>query len=829
MGVDYARPGGGRSVKSSDYEKLGVFYLGREFDLASGRAGEAPLLYDSKDLTTHAVVVGMTGSGKTGLAISLLEEAAIDGIPVVAIDPKGDLPNLLLTFPQLRPEDFRPWVDAALAARAGHTPEEEASALASRWRDGLAASGEDAARIARYADAAERIVWTPGSRAGRPISVLRSFAAPPPALRADDEALRERAQGAVSGLLALVGVEADPMRSREHILLTTLLCGAWREGRDLDLGALIQAIQKPALERVGVLDLETFFPARDRAALAGSLNNLLAAPGFAVWSEGPPLDAPTLLFAEGGKPRLSIVSIAHLSDAERMFVVTLLLEQLVAWMRAQPGASTLRALLYMDEVFGYFPPVASPPSKTPMLTLLKQARAYGLGVVLATQNPVDLDYKGLANAGTWFLGRLQTERDKARVLEGLEGASTAAGAAFDRSRLDSVLSGLRNRVFLMNNVHEDAPVVFETRQTLSFLAGPLTREQIRALPGSGAAARADASASGAPRAATPTPAPAAPPASMRPVVPADVREGFLPATRAAASSASATYRPALLGVARLHYVDAKAGVDHWSRTLALAPLDESSAGEPWESATLRSAAPPKLASSPLAGAGFTTLPAVATRAASYARWQKQLPGHLLRSAPLELLTCASPAAVSRPGESEAEFRARLAESGRAARDQAVAKLRERYAPKLARLQQRIAAAEGKAQREREQYQERAVQSAISIGATLVGALFGRKLGSAGNVGRATTAARGVSRAAREHGDVARAEEQTGDLRADLAALEAELTRDMAEQGAPDGAQAEVAPLRIAPRKSDLEIEGVSLVWLPVAAGADGREEPLYVL
>ncbi|HXK26259.1 MAG TPA: DUF87 domain-containing protein, partial [Myxococcota bacterium] len=586
-------------MNSSDYEKLGVFYLGREFDLASGRAGEAPLLYDSKDLTTHAVVVGMTGSGKTGLAINLLEEAAIDGIPVVAIDPKGDLPNLLLTFPELRPEDFRPWIDAAGAARAGHTPDEEAKALAQHWRDGLAASGQDGARIARFADAAERIVWTPGSRAGRPLSVLRSFAAPPQALREDDEALRERAQGAVSGLLALVGVEADPLRSREHILLTTLLCGAWREGRDMDLGALIQAIQKPGLERVGVLDLETFFAARDRAALATSLNNLLAAPGFAVWSEGPPLDAPTLLFAEGGKPRLSIVSIAHLSDAERMFVVTLLLEQLIAWMRAQPGASTLRALLYMDEVFGYFPPVASPPSKAPMLTLLKQARAYGLGVVLATQNPVDLDYKGLSNAGTWFLGRLQTERDKARVLEGLEGASTAAGAAFDRSRMDATLAGLRSRVFLMNNVHEDAPVVFETRQSLSFLAGPLTREQIRALPGEGGAAASDAAAKAAAPATATAPS-SAPAASQRPVVPAEVREGFLPATQAA--SGGITYHPALLGVARLHYVDAKNGVDQWTRTLVLAPLDESSEGEPWESATLRSAAPPKLESAPLAGA-----------------------------------------------------------------------------------------------------------------------------------------------------------------------------------------------------------------------------------
>jgi hypothetical protein len=816
-------------VNPTDYEKLGAFYLGRAYDLAADRAGDAPLLYDSKDLTTHAVIVGMTGSGKTGLAISLLEEAAIDGIPVIAIDPKGDLPNLLLSFPELRPEDFRPWVDAASAARAGRTPDEEASALASRWREGLAASGQDGARVARYAAASERIVWTPGSRAGRPLSLLGSFSAPPAAIRQDEEALRERAAGAVSGLLALVGVDADPLRSREHILLSTLLCGAWREGRDLELGALIHAIGKPGIERVGVLDLESFFPARERAALASLLNNLLAAPGFAVWSEGEPLDAPTLLFGAGGRPRLSVVSIAHLSDAERMFVVTWLLEQVVAWMRAQPGASTLRALLYMDEVFGYFPPTANPPAKQPMLTLLKQARAYGLGVVLATQNPVDLDYKGLSNAGTWFLGRLQTERDKARVLEGLEGASAAAGAAFDRGRMEAVLAGLKSRVFLMNNVHDDAPVVLQTRCTLSYLAGPLTREQIRALPGAQAAPAAAAVAPApvaAPAAPAQAPAPAAAPAAQRPIVPPEAGEAFLPVTHAAAGAGKLGYRPALLGVAQLHYVDAKSGVDHWSRALALAPLNDASADSPWEQAAFSAASPPALDAAPAAGAGFAALPAAASRAASYARWKSQLEAQLYRGRPLELLRSTRPALVSQPGESEAEFLARLREQGRAARDLELGKLRERYAPRLARLQERIAAAEARSEREREEYQEKRLQSVISVGATLVGALFGRKLASASNVGRATTAARGVSRAARERGDIARAEERVEDLRAELAALEAELEQDVAALEAPAAAPPAAEPLRIAPRKSDLEIEAVRLVWVPWQEGGAGAQ-PLF--
>jgi hypothetical protein len=811
-------------VQASDYEKLGVFYLGRAYDLATDHTADAPLLYDAKDLTTHAVIVGMTGSGKTGLAISLLEEAALDGIPVVAIDPKGDLPNLLLTFPELRPADFRPWIDAGSAARAGRTPDEEAAAVATRWREGLAAWSQDGARIARYAEASERVVWTPGSRAGRPLSVLRSFAAPAAAQRDDEEQLRERAQGAVSGLLGLVGVEADPLRSREHILLSTLLCAAWREGRDLELGALIQAIQKPGIERVGVLDLESFFPARERAALAGSLNNLLAAPGFAVWSEGEPLDAPTLLFGAGGKPRVSIVSIAHLSDAERMFVVTLLLEQMIAWMRTQPGASSLRALLYMDEVFGYFPPTANPPAKQPMLTLLKQARAYGLGVALATQNPVDLDYKGLSNAGTWFLGRLQTERDKARVLEGLEGASAQAGAGFDRARMEATLAGLKNRVFLMNNTHDDAPVVFQTRQTLSYLAGPLTKEQIKTFPQTAAVSAAPAAS----RRAPPAPASAASAASARLALPPEAGEAFLAPTRAAAGAGRLVYPPALLGVAHVHYVDAKSGVDYWTRTLALAPLGEAGGDSPWEDAVLRDAPAPALAAQPEAGASFASPPAEAARAQSYARWKSALAAHLYRCHALTLFTCATPKLVSRPGEGEAEFLARVRAGGRETRDLAIAKLRERYAPKLARLKERIEAAEQRTEREREQYQEKKFQSAISIGATLVGALFGRKLGSATNLGRATTAARGVSRAAREHGDIAQAEERVEDLHAELASLEADLARDTAGLDAGGGDPA-VAPLEIAPRKSDLDVERVCLVWLPFAQGADGKEEPLYAL
>ncbi len=464
-----------------DFEKLGLFYLGRQYDLAQRKRTSELLLYDSKDLTTHAVCVGMTGSGKTGLCLALLEEAAIDGVPAIAIDPKGDLGNLLLSFPQLRPEDFRPWIDDGEAARLGISPDELAERTAQRWREGLADWDETPERIAKMRDAVDMAIYTPGSSAGLPISVLRSFAAPPPAILADADALRERIGASVAGLLALVGVDADPIRSREHILLSQILADAWRQGHDVDVASLIHSIQKPPMDRVGVVDMETFFPAKDRLELAMRLNNLLASPGFSAWMQGEPLDVARLLYTADGKPRLSILSIAHLSESERMFFVTILLGEVLSWVRTQPGTSSLRAVLYMDEIFGFFPPTANPPAKQPMLTLLKQARAYGLGIVLATQNPVDIDYKGLSNAGTWFLGRLQTERDKARVLEGLEGASQSAGANFDRAKMESTLAGLGNRVFLMNNVHENEPVVMETRWCLSYLRGPLTRPQIQSL------------------------------------------------------------------------------------------------------------------------------------------------------------------------------------------------------------------------------------------------------------------------------------------------------------------------------------------------------------
>jgi hypothetical protein len=816
-------------MRSTDFEQLGAFYLGREYDLASQKPTDRLVLYDAKDLTTHAVCVGMTGSGKTGLCLALLEEAAIDGIPAIAIDPKGDLGNLLLTFPELRPDDFAPWVDPAEAARKQLSPADLAQQTAERWKAGLAEWGQDGQRISRLRSAAEVSIYTPGSSAGLPLGVMRSFSAPAAEVLADADALRERVSAATAGLLALLGINADPLRSREHILIATLFDRAWREGRGLDMPAMIREIQSPPIDKIGVLDLESFFPSADRFALAMQLNNLLASPGFSAWMGGEPLDVQRLLYTPAGKPRLSILSIAHLSDAERMFFVTILLNEVIAWMRAQSGTSSLRALLYMDEVFGYFPPTANPPSKTPMLTLLKQARAYGLGVVLATQNPVDLDYKGLSNAGTWFLGRLQTERDKARVLDGLEGASTAAGAEFDRARMEQVLSGLGNRVFLLNNVHDDHPVVFQSRWALSYLRGPLTRDQIAALmkdrKGNGSAPAAAAGAS-QPSAAAPAPpaASASQPAAERPMLPPDVPEAFIPCRNVMPAGATVLYRPAVYGTAEIHFVDSKAGVDTNEPWRRLVPIGSALSANVW-TAEAATEDEPELEKSPEASAQFAPLPNELSRPKTFAQLSTDLKDFLYRNHRLELWKSATLGQASGVGESEANFRVRLSQAAREERDRQVEKLRGQYATKRQRLDDQIRRAEQKVAKEKSQASQQWLQAAMSFFSSILSAFFGRKLKSVTNVNRAGSSVRAAGRAMEQRADVDAAEDNVEALIERRKQLETEFAAEtdrVAQAISPDTLPLEA--VRIAPKKTNISVSRVTLVWSPYYVDSAGREQ-----
>lgn len=804
-------------------EKLGQFYLGREHSLETGETSPLEVHYDASDLTTHAVCVGMTGSGKTGLCLSLLEEAAIDGIPAIAIDPKGDLGNLMLTFPQLRAEDFEPWVDSGEATRRGLTVAQHAARTAETWRKGLAEWNQGPERLQKFRDAVEVSIYTPASTAGKPLTVLRAFTAPQAEVLNDSEALRERIMAAVSGLLALMQIDTDPISSREHILLSTILESFWRDGQDVEMGTLIRSIQAPPFDKVGFLDLESFFPAADRFKLAMSLNNLLASPSFAAWLEGESLDIQKLYYTPEGKPRLSIISIAHLSEAERMFFVTILLNELVAWMRDQPGTSSLRALLYMDEVFGYFPPTANPPSKQPMLTLLKQARAYGLGCVLATQNPVDIDYKGLSNAGTWFLGRLQTERDKLRVLEGLEGAAASAGTGFDRQKMEQTLAGLGSRVFLMNNVHEDSPVVFRTRWALSYLRGPVTRQQIEVLM---APWHASAGASGGSTSFGLTPDDEDPAESGRPVLPPEIEESFVPVRK---RRDSLQYRPALLGVARVHFISSKYDLDRWEEVTLLRVAGSRINADFWEDADEWDEDEfPELEREPDGDASWGELATELAQKKSYTRSASALKDFLYRSRRVTVFRCTPLKEQSAPDESEADFRIRLRHVAREARDLQVGKLRAKYASRFRTLEDRIRRAEQKVEREKSQKTEKTISAGVSILTSIAGAFFGRKLGSAANVSRAGTAIRSAGRVSRESEDIRHAEETLQSLIEKRADLDAEVEsgiRDIQDKFDPD--LLELKEDEIRPRKSDLSIEQVVLVWLPFTRDENGDAVRLF--
>jgi len=807
-------------MAATDYEKLGAFYLGKEYDLAAGARRPGLVLYDSKDLVTHAVCVGMTGSGKTGLGIGLIEEAALDGVPVLAIDPKGDLANLLLTFPDLAPGDFAPWIDASDATRHSLTPEAFAAQQAELWTNGLADWDEDGARIARLRAAADFRLYTPGSRAGVPLALLDSLSAPPD--ENPDDA-RTRITTTASSLLALAGLTDVAPHSREQALIAAILSSGSRGSSDppqaADLPWLVGAIQKPPFDRIGVLDLETFYPAKDRQELALRFNSVLATPGFDVWLDGDPLDIGSMLHTPEGKPRVAIVSIAHLGDTERMLVVSLLLSALLDWTRKQGGTSSLRAMLYMDEVFGYLPPVANPPSKAPLLTLLKQARAFGVGVVLATQNPVDLDYKALSNTGTWFLGKLQTERDKARVLDGLEGVTSG----LDRRDLDATLSGLKQRVFLMHNVHETAPVVFETRWTLSYLRGPMGREELRRAAGTGAQAAKPSAATangGTPHvegglqstAVRRGGASAAPdqvrPAAAKPIVPANVPEYFV--------NANATrWRGVLFGSARIHYTDTKLGIDTTQDLNVVAPFNEGAVPVDWDNAEPADQTPEGLVGTvPSPNSSFDPLPPAALDPKKYAAWTRDFAQWVMRAERLTLLSAPSAKLTSRAGETERDFRLRLAQAARETRDAAVEKLRTSYAGKIARLTQRVATAEEGVRREEDQASQQKTQTMVSFGATVLGALLGRKAVSASTLGRATTAVRGVGRSVKESQDVGRAQDKLTTAQEELKALEHEVNEEIAALTAMDAGAADIQTIEVKPKRGGVDVRLVALAWKP---------------
>ncbi|MBU6450651.1 MAG: ATP-binding protein [Cyanobacteria bacterium REEB67] len=813
----------------ADFEKLGVFYLGKKYDMQARQVLDDLVLYDSSDLTTHAVCIGMTGSGKTGLCLGLLEEAAIDGIPVIAIDPKGDLGNLLLTFPDLAAADFAPWVDSTEARRRGVSVDELAASEADHWREGLKTWQQDGGRIKRLRDAADLSIYTPGSSAGIAVSILHSLSRPDQALLEDGDLLREKIASAAGCILALLGIAFDPLKSRDHILLASIIGDAWKNGRDIALPDLIGLIQKPPLTRVCALDLESFYPAKERLELSLAINNLLAAPGFESWLTGVPLDIDSILYCSAGKPRISIFSISHLSDQERMFFVTLLLNEIISWMRAQSGTPSLRAILYMDEIFGYFPPVANPPAKQPLLTLLKQARAFGLGVVLASQNPVDIDYKGLSNAGTWFIGRLQTDRDKQRLLDGLESASqensshsAGHGQSFDRQGMSEILSSLDQRVFLMNNVHEDKPVLFETRWTLSYLRGPLARQEIKRLMEPAKKKAAEKPADIETNLCSDSGEPVGPSANTDKrsnlLVDPAIEQLFVPVSVAAFSgSAKNNYEATLLASATVRFSEPKYGVELVQERNYLVPVSRRGVLP----IDFKNAKAIKVALADLPTKAPTEVDLLLSEpdqallnASKYKDYGRDFLAYLSASCKLILWRSPSTGLVSRPGESERDFRIRLSQAASEKRDELVAGLRGKYQARIQALQEKIRLAEFKINEEEAQAKQAEVDSAIAIGATVLGAFMGRKPLGSTSVGRASTAARGVNRAAKQRQDVELARSNRVELEQKLGELETQFRNEAAAIGTRLDSQREAfEEVALLPKKTAIKVNLIGLAWV----------------
>lgn len=826
----------------------GNLWLGNLVDAASGDSIEGQLEVEAADLTTHGAIVGMTGSGKTGLGMILLEEALLAGIPTLVLDPKGDMGNLLLSFPELAPADFEPWVSESDARKDDLSLAEYAAKTAETWRSGLERNGIGPERIQRLRENSDMKIYTPGSSAGIPLNIVGSLNAPALSWDTDAETLRDEIEGTMTSLLALVGIEADPISSREHVLLANLIENAWRQGRNMDLGVLIAEVQSPPLRKLGVFEVDSFFPPKERTELVLQLNALVASPAFAAWSEGEPLDPGKLLAVEDGKPRASIVYLAHLSEEERQFVVTLLLSKVVTWMRAQEGTSDLRALVYMDEVFGFVPPTAAPPAKKPILTILKQARAFGVGMVLSTQNPVDLDYKAMSNAATWLVGRLQTERDKARVLEGLK---SAAGGT-DVGALDATIGGLQKRQFLRVSAHEAEPAVFSTRWAMSYLRGPLTREQIgelmedeklalaervRAAEGAGpacpaadgasdgaapstdgdlASAGAEAATTASASAASGSPDPngalADNESPVAPQVAADTPARYL--DPAAVWAAEAGYDPdssrlsAMLAIRfALKYDETKADLDHHEEWEAIVgPLDEgldldNAVEVDYDERDLLEEAP--------ADAVYVLPDAKIGTKTFYKKAAAELERRLIAERKLELLANKKLKLYSRPGEDATAFEARCDTAAQERADTETAKITKRLEAKGTKLRRALEEARLRVEELEAEERSKANRDLIAGAGAVLGALFG---------GRRNT--RSITRAAeravggRRSKSTFNAQVRASKKQQELAELEQEILDEVADIDAKwSDVAGDIETLDVGLEAADVKAVHTALVWV----------------
>ena len=816
------------------------FFFGRQYDLVAKQALSDKLVYyDPTDLTTHAVITGMTGSGKTGMGIILLEEAALQGIPAILIDPKGDLTNHLLHFPDLLPADFAPWIDTDAAAREGKSVQQAAEDASASWSKGLTDWGIDKARIARLAKAVDYAIYTPGSDSAIPVSILSSLKCPDISWDENKEMLRESIASTVTALLELVGFKnIDPVRSREHILLSNIFENSWSAGKDLDLESLILQTQNPPFEKLGVFPVSKFYPENDRFGLAMLLNNFLAAPAFESWLQGQPLDIGSFLYTPEGRPRHSIFYLAHLADQERMFFITLLYSAIETWMRTQSGTTNLRALVYFDEIVGYLPPIASPPSKPIILRMLKQARAFGVGLVLATQNPIDLDYKALSNTGTWIIGKLQTDQDKQRLLDGLD--SLAGG--LDRSYFDKTISALGKRVFVLHNVHAKAPVVFTTRWAMNYLPGPITRNKLddlnrmvgaEAVLAAASNAGASASAPGTVSVADVKGGARAdqPGLTVEPKLSSKVGVHYLPFNRnlsealreagsklgGSASNPLYHYQPVLLGQATVYFANRTYNVDTQTKISVQIPKLEGRGLVRWEDYLSEPIDTAALDRSPLPNATFGDLVYPLDDEQNFSALSKDFIEWVYRSQTLKLFSNDTLKMVSNPGETREAFEARCKSANAGSSSDGVQKIRDKYAKLKKTIEDKKLREELELEKDQTVLKQRRGEEAIK-GLENVAKLFtGRRsnLSSSMSKRRMTATAKA---------NVAESEEMIRKYQAELADLDAKMEqeiRDFQAQGTQSAGT--IREVTVAPLKKDIVVELFGLAWKPAYAFKSGKE------
>lgn len=768
------------------YEKLGLFYLGKDVDKESMEATEALTLLKNKNFTTHAAIIGMTGSGKTGLGVSIIEEAAIDNIPSILIDPKGDMGDLCLTDPSFASSSFEPWVkDEAKGEDVGAY----AKKISLMWKEGIESSGQNVERVAKFHNV-QKTIYTPGSSAGVAINIMSSLERPPAQIMEDSDTFASYLKSTTTSLLSLVGIHADPLDSKEYILLAQIITKSWFAGEDLSIEGIIGKIINPSFKKIGVLSLDSFYSQDQRFKLATKFNALLASPSFSLWLKGDTLDIQKLLYDENGKAKIAIFSIAHLNDEERMFFVTLLLNKYIAWMRRQSGTSTLKTLLYMDEIFGFFPPTKNPPSKEPMLLLLKQARAFGVGVVLSTQNPIDLDYKGLSNIGTWFIGRLQTSQDIERVIDGLGGK---VGSSFDKKEIKNLLSNLQKRTFFLKSAHLEDIRLFSTRWVMSYLKGPLKKEEISILMQTQKEAQS---------------------------IEVDTVDTLIQKSDALESiqhvddsipqyyepdiSEQNVFSPTLSAKGKVHFYQQRRGIDEEKEVRISIPLDGKEQRISWVDAQTDENDFTSFPHTAPASGKFHRLPKVVLADKGLKKAIRELKETLYQEQYLELFRCASPKLESKVEESRSDFVVKIQDILQEKKESEIEKLQTRYGSKEKVLVNRLTRAKERIAKESSD----ATTSMIDAGIAVLGALFGRT--SPTKIGRAVNKG---SKILKERGEMSRAEERMAEIQEDIEALEYELEDKIDTLVEKYNVEnCEIETFKIKPRKTDIDVESCAIVW-----------------